>query len=310
MSGALPTRPSLSVVVATTHAGPRLTSWLERVHGPLGHEGVEILASVPERVADEAVRRCAAFARVRVVRVAGVATIPQLYASGLFAAGGECVALSNDRFLPAHDWLAAIERAHAGVRGPTVVAGAVALSPTASVVDRAVYYAEYGSFRPDRTVDAPAGAAGGNVSYNREALTELSRVHEPSRADVDAWEYFWHRALADRGVAFRRDSRVVVTLAHHWTVSAALRERFHYSRAFAAERSRSWNAGWRAAAGAAALTLPVVVMARLLRDHARSGWSFVSALPVIGVLTVAWAFGEATGAWTGPGHSLGRVTLG
>lgn len=297
--------PAVSVVIASSAAGTNVPKCLERVCGAGRPDDVEIILCLPERLLTAELSQSVALAHARVVAVADPATIPQLYASGLRAARGACIAMTNGRCVPAEDWLQAIRRVCARTRGAAVVAGAVALSADASVVDRGVYFCEYGDFRPDTHTATVSGAAGANVIYSRDALIAMEPL-----LDTQVWEYFWHRALLARGVRMRREPGAVVTLVYHWTLTEALRERFHYSRVFAAERARSWPPWRRKATILATAALPILVLTRLIRRHVHAGWPFLSALPVIAVLTLAWAYGEALGSWQGPGDSLAKIEVG
>ncbi len=107
-----------------------------------------------------------------------------------------------------------------------------------------------------------------------------------------------------------RDDVMSVRMVYRWTLGQAWRERYDYARAFAAERARPLGQSVRVFRGLVALLLPPVLLVRLYRQHARHGWPFLSAVPLVGLLTLPWAWGEAMGTWAGGSDSLGRVSLG
>lgn len=315
--------PTVSVVIATSTAGPRLQAVMERLQsGHVETTAVEVVIAVPDVTpAVEAARRAMASvvsSNQRSVRVIPVpaASVPALYAAGLRAARGASVAMTNDRFLPDAGWVAAVVRRSTALAGgeAVIVAGIVEAPAHASLVERAVYYMEYGAFAPPVTfvasattgdAAAPAGAAGANVLYSAAAVAFLRPLTERP-----AWEYFWHEALVARGATLTRDDVMAVRMVSRWTLGRAWHERYHYARAFAAERARPLGRGVRIVRGLLSLVLPPVLLLRLCRQHARHGWPFLSTLPVVGLLTVPWAWGEAIGMWAGGGDSLGRVSLG
>lgn len=320
--------PTVSVVIATSTAGPRLQAVMERLQsGHVETTAVEVVIAVPDVTpAVEAARRAMASvvsSNQRSVRVIPVpaASVPALYAAGLRATRGVSVAMTNDRFLPDAGWLAAVVRRSTALAGgeAVIVAGIVEAPAHASLVERAVHYMEYGAFAPPVTfvasatvasattgdAAAPAGAAGANVLYSAAAVAFLRPLIERP-----AWEYFWHEALVARGATLMRDDVMSVRMVSRWTLGQAWRERYHYARAFAAERSRPLGRGVRMVRGLLSLVLPPVLLLRLCRQHTRHGWPFISSLPVVGLLTLPWAWGEAIGTWAGGGDSLGRVSLG
>ncbi len=276
----------MASVAGTRHGGP-----------------LEILVAAPRGAPGlDAVRR--EFEGVRVLDVPAPATVPHLYAAGLRSAAGDCVALTNDAFIPSDGWVDAVRAVHARLTGPAVVGGAITIARDATPVDRAVFYAEYGGFAPPFQAGSAAAAPGPNVSYNRAALVRLG----PLLADP-AWEYFWHEALARTGVQILREPSMIVRYVRRWTVAACLRERYHYSRAFAAERTGSWSGGRRFGRGALSLCLPPLLLARIVRRHAHERWRLLEALPALALITLPWALGEAVGCWTGGGDSRTRVGL-
>ena len=123
------------------------------------------------------------------------------------------------------------------------------------------------------------------------------------------WEYLWHRTLADAGVAIERDPSIVVHYVRPWTLGSYLRERYHYSRAFAGSQDISSARGTRLVRGLIALCLPPVLFVRTVRTNARHGSRLIPTLPLLALFTLPWSWGEAVGHWLGAGESAHRVGL-
>lgn len=302
------TAPSVAVVIASTTPGERLSQTLDAVLSGLGDADDrpdETLVVIPAHV-----RGFGPVIRdrptLRVIEVAEPATIPHLYAAGLGSARSDCVAMTNDGFVPAPGWVRAVRTAHAGRSGEAlVVGGAIALPVDAGLLERAVYWAEYGAFAPPCAAGPVAHLPGANVSYNRAAVRRLAPLLENP-----PWEFFWHEALARAGTRIERDPAMVVRSVRRWTGGAYLGERYHYSRAFAATRVAGLSRVARLRHGGRAFGLPPVLFARLVRRLAGRSPGWVKVLPWLAVMTLPWAWGEAVGAWTGAGDSQARVRLG
>jgi hypothetical protein len=295
--------PRLTVVIVSPRGGPLLDETFAAVTGQAAPGEVEIVVAA-RRAAAERFHPDSSPITVRVMRMADEASIPELYAAGVQSARGTIVAVTNDRFVPRPDWIAAIVRAHDEHPRAGVIGGAVESSATDSVLDRAVYYCEYAQF----ATAIPAGpcrAPGPNVSYTGAARAELAPLlEEPT------WELFWHQHLIRRGVTIERDPRIRVRHRGSRTLSGFLRERYLFSRSLAGERMRDATRARRIVRGLGSLMLPPVLLIRLLRRLVAAGdgrGRGLLTVPLLALFTIPWAWGEVVGSLWGAGETTRRI---
>lgn len=244
------------------------------------------------------------FPDVELVACEDRVSIPELRARGLERARGAIVVFLEDHCLAAPGWLARIAASHAE-RPHAVISGAVANGATERVRDWAHYFCEYAPYQPPVHEGETGHVAGNAASYKRAALDALGLDRVRRR-----WEYFLHRQLLELGYRFYCDSALEVGHRISFSTAELLRQRFHYSRSFAAMRGEESSGVRRIALAAGALLVPPLVLARVTRNVAsrrRHLRAFLAALPLLALLALAGGLGELVGAVAGPGTSLEKV---
>ena len=240
---------------------------------------------------------------VRVLRVAGRRSIPELRAEGLRAARGQIVAMTADYCLAGEGWLAAVIQAH---RTPdAAIGGAVENLATERAIDWAAYFCEYGRYMLPFAHEPSDDLPGLNVTYKRETLTEFEDLLR-----AGTWEPLWHWRLKARGRSMRRDPRLVVYQRKHVTLGGFIRRRYHYARSFAGQRFPTAERlrRWMFAAGTP--LLPALVLCRMARQilpKRRHRRELLRALPSLVLFLAAWAVGEGVGYVCGAGQSARRI---
>jgi hypothetical protein len=212
------------------------------------------------------------------------------------------VAFIGEHYLPAPDWYNAIVEAFE--RGVDGVGGPVEMLCPRTLTNWAVYLCEYGGLMLPVAPGEVIGVAGNNCAYRRSVFT--SRDLETLRTN---WEFFVQEDLRARGVRFHFDPSMTVSLKRNFSFVPALRIRFDFSRSFAGVR--------RERIGAKSVLLavfaPALVLLMLWRiatpifRKQRYRREFLLALPLIVLLCISAALGEATGYVLGGGRSLGNV---
>ena len=76
------------------------------------------------------------------------------------------------RCVPASDWCARIETAHAAFPEAPAIGGSVAVAEGASARDLGLYFCEYGLYVPPAQEGITRDLSGANLSYKRAALLE------------------------------------------------------------------------------------------------------------------------------------------
>jgi hypothetical protein len=294
--------PDLTVVVPSVNGWKDLDGALGALAAQRGAARLEVV--VADRVGEPVrgpLRRL--YAGVRLIEAAPDTSIPALRRLGFQAARAPVVGVIEDHVLVPPDW--AERMLEAQRTGAPVVGGAVENAATGSLVDWSAFLCEY-----SQCLSPPAGPArwvtGNNVTYRRELLERFA-----DRIAEDRWEDHLHAAMREAGITLLSRPDIVVQHRKHTTVAEYVAQRYLYARSFGALRVARAGALRRVAYGMAALALPAVLLARIVRRVWASGRhrrELVLSLPLLAVYVMAWAAGEVVGAWFGAGTSLSRVT--
>jgi GT2 family glycosyltransferase len=307
-----PDAPRLSVVVALI-SGRRED--LERCLGALaaqrGGPSFEVIVPYDDAVAEVATL-AERFPEVRFLRADGLDTHAaragasrehhdSLRTIGLRAARTPFVALTEDHAVATATWCADLvavlgNHPRAGAVGGAVECGA------RSLLARAVYHCDFGRYQ-NPLVEGPSPfVSDSNVAYRREALEAIARAWTE-----DYHETIVHDALVAAGFEVILTPRSVVAQARSGlTLRAAFRERFVWGRSYAGTRVANTSGGRRAIFAGASFLLPFLLTLRLVRASfakKRELGRFLTCLPLVFLLQVAWALGEFAGYTTGdPGR--------
>ncbi len=295
--------PKVSVVIAAVNGRAALAECLAGLQRQQGDVAAEVIVVEPEG------SEVAHFVRpdnpnVRFVTLRGLPSIPRLRAAGIHVARGDIIAITEDHCIPWANWYASIRRAHA-YRAAAAIGGAVDNAATTRLVDWAVYFCEYSRFasplREGPCDDLPAP----NVSYKRQLLLGP----RPLVTD-EYWETVVHQSFKRLGYELWCDPSLGVDHLMHFGFWSFVVERYHYGRAFAAQRNPSL--GWAGRALHVALS-PALIPLFLLRIGRnvlarRQHWfRFARCVPMICCFTAAAAVGEGVGHTLGAGDSALRM---
>lgn len=213
-------------------------------------------------------------------------------AAGLHAAQGPLVAMLEDRGAPREDWAEAMWRVHS--QGAFAAVGGAVVNRAPGAMNRALFVCDYGRHLPPFTEGEAEYLTDINICYRREAL---DRVSEVWRDRYQETAVNW--ALRDRGERLWLSSAPVVVHERGWApLSRTLSERLQWGRVFGIQRGRRWSRGRAVLSAAAALALPVLLVARHVRLLLAKGAPGRELLPTIGALAAvvpAWSLGEAIG---------------
>jgi glycosyl transferase family 2 len=290
--------PALSIVVAAWNGWEALRGCLESLHGQAAAAGAELIVArnFDGGAGAELARR---FPRVLDLPLAPETTVPLLRAAGAARARGSAVALLEDACTVAAGWCEAMLGAH---RLPhAAVGGPVDYWSEATPLDWAVYLYDYGAFAPPCAAGTTRALSGLNFSCKRAAL---ERFGDSARDGIH--EATIQAALLGRGDSLYLEPGALVVHRKHYDGPAARRHAFHLARSYAARRVA--GAGWPVRLGrfATTLVLPLVLLARVVRQSAGRPRLRRALRPASGwllVLLVAQSLGEAAGYLAGEGKS-------
>lgn len=294
--------PSLtvSIIIAAVNPVELLVPGLVALERQQPHPPDEIIVVTRHSaVAQERLRQ--SFPGVTVVAAPPRTTIPLLLAIGARRAAGEVLVITEDHCVPGPYWLATIVAAVGD--GALVVGGPVEnASSTHRQRDWAAFLTEYAPFILAADGAAPPELPGNNIAFHRALREGLVETLERDR-----WGGFYTRTLGALGVPMRFAPEMVIYHRRPFNVRYFLRQRYHFSRAFAGMRCQQFGTGRRLAYGLGSLLLPPLLTGRGLRTIWRKGrhvGRYLSCLPLIVLYFTVGAFGEMTGYLLGGGNSL------
>lgn len=291
----LATQPTVSVVVASFREAALLEACLASLRPQCAARDAELIvarACNPQEL-DEWQRR---YAATRFVHCPEGAGIPRLRATGMSAATGDIVALTEDHCVAAPDWLERLLAAQ-GRSDTDVVGGSMDNARRDRSVDWAAYFSEYGFFAENGgSVGEQPLLTGANVAYSRKVVDQIA-----AEAGAGEWENVLHARLLEQGRALAFVPEAAIYQNKRYGFRAFCRDRFEHGRDYA-RRRLSLEPGhrrWLYLFGSAAL--PFVLTLRVARViGAGQRLAFLRALPLTFTFLGAWSFGEAVGYLRGP----------
>lgn len=291
-------QPALSVIVAASDSlqavartirSLRVQDAIDRAELIVAADGTQITPTANDLMAG-----------VRWVAADPGSGVPRLRRLGLDQARGSVIVFTEDSCLFDPDWIsrwiqAFDDRKVAGATGPVEPAMGNA------AVDWAVFFCEYTSFLPAQSHQAgpPSRLAGNNfavrVTDNKTGLAALARA-EIQENDV-------HRELSQRGAAIVEATAALARHVRRYTWREAVGDRFRFGLEFGRLRAQ-WHS--KPLNAVAFLAAPAILTAQFGRLTAtiiaqrRYRRRFLTSLPMILGLLIAWSIGEALGWTWGP----------
>jgi glycosyltransferase involved in cell wall biosynthesis len=289
----------LSVVIASVNGMPYLGRCLDALAERAPGAEVVVADWTDEATRAEVRER---WPSVKLLSFDEPKTIPELRATGVFAATAPVVALIEDHCLVAPGWADRLEAAHAG--GHEVAGGPIRNVATGRIRDWAAFFCEYSAVMEPMPRGPVAGLPGMNVSYGPKALAEIDDLLREGR-----WETWLHPRLQQRGFELWCEPDAVVEHDKDFDLGEFLSQRYHYSRSYAGMRNPDLGARRGLYAVGTPLLIPLLYarMAGNVFARRRSRRQFLLATPLVLLYITVWAFGEAVGYTFGGGRSLLKV---
>lgn len=286
--------PPISVVVATTHAGPVLAACVERLRPQLSRIGGQLVladGSDAEDAVTPAIGRGAT-----VLRAPG-ADVFRLRELGARAAAGAVVAFTEDHCLPAPDWCAAMVSAHAEHPTTAAVSGVTRNGSPHALVDRANFLTTFAPMLPPAPAEPSRVPPPNNVGIKAVSLAEYEL--RPGLLELEILPH-----LVGVGHLVVDDRVVVDHVQSHGRIGSVL-VHFHNGRA---------TTGLRELPSPRDRARRMLESVALVPIHLRATWREVArrpgerraalpALPWVAALLCAHAAGQVVGVLAGPGTS-------
>jgi hypothetical protein len=289
-----PAEIPLSVVVVVLEGQTALSRCLTALTQQVGVPRPEMIVPCDASFGDSSALRVA-FPDVSFLNVEGHhRTYAELRALGVHKARGAIVALTEDHCTPRPDWCRNILEAHSNAHD--VVGGAVDKEGPDTAVNWALYLADYVRYMNPVLEGSCNTLTDCNVSYKRAVLETVVEVwteefHEPAV----------HGALQASGMSLWLSPRIVVHQQRHSRLMDALKDRYAFGRLFGSTRVMGTPFLRRITYAGCALLLPPLLISRIAAHVVRTRRctkAFVYALPALGLLTMAWSWGELMGYLT------------
>jgi glycosyltransferase involved in cell wall biosynthesis len=296
--------PRISVVIAAMPGG-RLGECLESLRSQVNPDETEVIVAGS---GDGAASVVESFTWARFVENIGTPTVPRLLGSGITAAAGEIIAITDSSCVVAEDWIGSIARAHSSQlrrQSDTIIGGAVEIDGQPSAVDWAAFFCEYAQFLLPLSTEPANEIPGNNLAFRREALEQASRYVHP-----EFWKSYWSSEIRKQGAQILASPEMVVRQEKHYEARAFLVRRFNHGRCFAGMRLASSSVLLRFLYGVGSLLLPFILMARVIttmltkRRYLRQ---FCLSFHFVLLAVLAWSLGELCGYFGGAGKSCSRL---
>jgi hypothetical protein len=217
-------------------------------------------------------------------------------AAGLAAAGGDVVAIIEDRGVPRPNWASALVRAHAS--RPNLVVGGAIENGRDALLNWAVYFCDFSRYQLPFAPGPREWVSDVNIGYKRQAL---DRTRELWRDRYHETTVHWALQRAGESL-FLTPEFVVDQMRGRLRLGGLMVERLAWGRLFAYTRAREISGWRRVALAAAAPFLPFLLFARHARTQVAKRVAlgkFIRASPIVLLLLAAWSLGEIAGYVTG-----------
>ena len=289
-----PSQDTVTVVVMCICSAFHLDRCLRTIERQEGAPRFDVVALYPPELTD--VPSIAdRFPGVRFVCNEGQQNPLELVARAAREASGDVVLFTEDHCQARPDWVATLSAACTPDKA--AVGGVVETDPDVGPVDRAFYYVDfYRYMRPVEAGPSPTLTVC-NVAYRTAHLRAVSSVWQEIFQETAV-----NDALQKRFGALHICPEAEVAMRRNVRFKDAIRERYAFARLFGCTRLDYEPPGRRLLLRIVAPGLPLLLLGRMARKALRRpGWlgSFLTMLPALTVLVLAWSWGEWLGYLTG-----------
>jgi hypothetical protein len=225
--------------------------------------------------------------------------VPERWGLGVRHATAPVFACLSTEFEVHPEWATTLLDALAD--GSVGAAGAIDLAAGSGMTATAVYLVRFSVFFAPR--DPPVREVGhipgDGAAYRRAPVAAL-----PELLATGFWEIEFHRRFLADGLRLRSISKSLITFhpTNNLRSAAVLRSRHGFEYGITRVQQHH-HSPWSLIA--AAPLVPFVLVARIIRKTLSTdgGWRLlIRSFPALVVISSAWAWGEATGAWSARGR--------
>ncbi|GMQ88734.1 MAG: hypothetical protein BMS9Abin09_0168 [Gammaproteobacteria bacterium] len=296
---------SILIGVVSTEDSDRILETLESLRKQEGSCSYEVILA--DRRNDDIGRRLDDCPEVtRLVCNAGM-SLPELRTLALDQAKGEYIIVTEDHCVPSGNWLQSMAQAfEAAPEGTVAVGGCVENGVYDTALDWATFFCEYSYFLNPVDEGVTTVLPGMNVAYHHSIFSNLDRDLLTS----GFWETTVHPVLVERGLKMYSTNSIKLFHCKKFSFGLFARQRYIYSRYYAGLRFPRDQLVKRVVAFGATVLLPPLLLYRSvkqIRAKNRLTGELRSALPVLLLFYIIWAYGEMAGYVLGTGDALDRI---
>jgi glycosyltransferase involved in cell wall biosynthesis len=278
----------VSVVIPVRRAAATLERCVQSMRAAC--VGVDAEIVVVYASLDETTTIARGLTGVRLVRVEGRKSVPQLRRDGVRAASGEFVLITEDHCTVERDWVASLLRAAS--EHPASAWGGPVRNGRTSWLGWAHYFTRYTAFLPPGRAGYCGHLPGNNALYRRSDL--LSYATEWSDG---FWEAEFNSVLRAARGPFWYEPAAVVTQQQQRGLFEYVSLRYRHGRCYGARCGKPHSAVF--------FFVALLLFWRGLRAAAQHGEAvrFGAVAPLLAIYYSAWAAGEMVGYVAGAGDS-------
>jgi hypothetical protein len=298
-------RPYMSVVLITPDRYETIRRVVEALRQQTVKEKLEIVIVGPScEQSGLPASDFAGFAGYQVLEINDMTSTSLARASGIKAARGSVVAMTEDHCFPAPGWAEALIDRHK--EQWTGVGSVFCNANPRTAVSWANFLIEYGDWADPIAPGPTNHIPGHNSSYKRDALLEYgSDLGDFLEAESPMqWD------MMNRGHAFCMEPRAKMFHLNFSVFGRSIPLRFNGGRLFAANRAHDWSLARRLSYCLLSPLIPLVRVGRVLRAANRIGQSKLTlrVLPILCVMLAFDGLGEMVGYVAGSGSAMQRLS--
>ena len=215
-------------------------------------------------------------------------------AVGLAAAGGDLIAMTDDYAIPGRRWCAAMCEQHRNT-AYVAIGGGIEIKGS-SLLNRAVYYCDFGRYQPPFPAGAANWLSASNVCYKRAALERCREVWQ------DLYdETLVHTCIRENGGTLLLTPAVFVGYDRGaLRIGRVLRQKRASGRVFAGRRAQQISGAKRMLYAVFSPALAPMMLLRMFLMLRRQGKirPFLASAPLTLLCLLCWSAGELTGYLT------------
>jgi len=255
-------QPALSVVLAAPHAWQAIELTLRYLRVQTVWREIELILVGPSRAGAPVLDGCWG---LQVLETGGACSIGDANALGIAAARAEIVALAEDHCFPSPDWAEALIAAHQS--NHAVVGPVVRNANPATSISWCDFVIGYGFWMEPSLAGPRPFLPGHNSCYKKNILLGYGdRLPEMMESET-----VLHFDLAARGHSLYLEPKARVAHTNFALVRSWFPVQYHAGRVFGSARAAAWPLAKRLFYGAASPLIPLVRLARCLRELSGPG---------------------------------------